>query len=124
MDPKATPEHRKDTRRSVQPKFVATPALTLASGADVEKSSGGSKLQSKEASNDASNGSKKGKCGAAASSKQLAKRRKVSESDFIEALPPHDIAKSDMKSEAKSKALPSLTPGFANFPAPRDELVQ
>ena len=29
-----------------------------------------------------------------------------------------------MKSEAKSDAVPSLAPGFANFPAPRDELVQ
>ena len=62
--------------------------------------------------------------GAATSSKQPTKRGKVSQSDFVEALSLDNVAESDMKSEAKSDAVPSLAPGFANFPAPRDELVQ
>ena len=78
----------------------------------------------KEASKDAFGGSKRNKRGAVASSRQPAKRGKVSQSDFVEALPPNDVAESNMKSEAKSDAVPSLATGFANFPAPRDELVQ
>ena len=121
MDPKATLEHEEETRRSVEPKFVAAPEASVAG---VEKSGHGSKPRSKEASKDASGGSKSGKHGAAALSKQPDKRGKVSQSDVVEGLPPDDIAKSNMKSEAKSDAVPSLAPGFANFPAPRDELVQ
>ena len=124
MDPKATPEHEEETRRLVEPEFVAAPAPTPSSVATVEKSSRGSKPRSKEASKDASGGSKRGKRGASASSRQPAKRGKVSQSDFVEALPPDDVAESDMKSEAKSDAVPSLAPGFANFPAPKDVLVQ
>ena len=103
MDPKATLEHKEDTRRLVEPEFVAALAPTLASGAGVEKSGHGSKPQSKGASKDASNGSKKGKRGAAASTKQSAKRGKVLQSDFVEALLLDNVAESDMKSEAKSE---------------------
>ena len=124
MDPKATPEHEEETRRSVEPEFVVAPTPTLAFVAGVEKSGRGSKPRSKEASKDASSGSKRGKRGAPASNKQPAKRGKASQSDIIEALPPDDVAESDMKSKAKSDTVPSLAPGFANFPAPRDELVQ
>ena len=124
MDPKASPEYKEDTRRSVEPEFVAALAPTPTSRAGVEKFGRGSKPRSKKASKDVSGGSKKGKRGAAASSKQPAKKGKVSQFDFVEALSPDDVAESNMKSEAKSEAVPSLAPGFANFPAPRDELMQ
>ena len=64
MDPKATLEHEEETRRSVEPEFVAAPAPTPASIAGVEKSGRGNKPRSKEASKDASGGSKRGKRGA------------------------------------------------------------
>ena len=60
MDSKATLEHKEDTRRSVEPEFVEAPAPTPASEADVEKFGHGSKPRSKEASKDASGGSKRG----------------------------------------------------------------
>ena len=60
----------------MEPEFVVAPAPTPASVAGVEKSGRGSKPRSKEASKDASGGSKRGKHGVAASSRQLLRGEK------------------------------------------------
>ena len=123
MDPKATPAHEEDKRRAVEPEFVAASDPTPLSEARPEKYVRGSMSKSKEASKDVSGGSKVGKRGAAGASRRPSKRGKVSYQDAAQIVPTENVAKSDVKSEAKSDPAPAMTLAFANISAPRMDLV-
>ena len=124
MDPKATPAHKEDNQRAVEPEFIAASDPTPPSEARPKKYVCRSKSKSKEASKDVLGGSKVGKRGAVGASRRLSKRGKVSYQDAAQVVPTENVAESNVKSEAKSDPAPAMTLAFANISAPRMDLVQ